>query len=44
MSKNLNFFFFLSHKIKYFKSSAINETLSQQNLGNKLLKLGKKWC
>ena len=35
-------FFFHSYKIKYFKSSAIDTTLSQQNLGGKLLKVGKK--
>ena len=40
--QKFEFFYFLSHKIKYFKSSAINVKLSQQNLGNKLLKLGKK--
>ena len=35
-------FFFLSYKIKYFKSNAINTTLSQQNLHGKLLNVGKK--
>ena len=40
--QKFEFFYFLSHKIKYFKSSAINVKLSQQNLGDKLLKLGKK--
>ena len=35
-------FFFLSYKIKYFKSNAINATLSQQNLHGKLLNVGKK--
>ena len=35
-------FFFLSYEIKYFKSNAINATLSQQNLRGKLLKVGKK--
>ena len=35
-------FFFLSYKIKYFKSSVIDTTLSQQNLCGKLLKIGKK--
>ena len=36
--------FFLSCKIKYFKSSAIDTILLQQNLCGKLLKVGKKWC
>ena len=40
-SKNLKHFFF-SNKIKYFKSNAINTTLSQQNLGGKSLNVGKK--
>ena len=35
-------FFFLSYEIKYFKSNAINATLSQQNLHGKLLNVGKK--
>ena len=35
-------FFFLSYEIKYFKSNAINATLSQQNLRGKLLNVGKK--
>ena len=35
-------FFYLSYKIKYFKSSAIDTTLSQQNLCDKLLNVGKK--
>ena len=34
-------FFFLSYKIKYFKSSAIDTTLSRENLSGKLLKVGK---
>ena len=37
-------FFFLSYKIKYFKSNAINAILSQQNLRGKLLNVGKKQC
>ena len=41
MSKNLKHFF-LSYKIEYFKSCAIDIVLSQQNLGDKLLKVGKK--
>ena len=35
-------FFFLSYEMKYFKSNAINATLSQQNLHGKLLNVGKK--
>ena len=42
MSKNLKQNFFYSYEIKYFKSSAIDTTLSQQNLNGKLLKVGKK--
>ena len=34
--------FFFSYKIVYFKSSAIDIALSQQNLGGKLLKVGKR--
>ena len=38
--------FFLYYKIKYFKSSAVNTILatkiSPQNIGGKLLKVGKK--
>ena len=40
MSKNLKHFF--SYKIVYFKSSAIDIALSQQNLGGKVLKVGKR--
>ena len=42
MSKNL---IFLSYRINYFKTSAIDTTFSQkfqQNLGDNLLKVGKK--
>ena len=39
MSKNLKHFFFLSYKVKYFKSNVIDRTLSQQNLCGKV---GKK--
>ena len=34
--------FFFSYKIKYIKSSTIDTILSQQNLSDKLLKVGKK--
>ena len=56
VSQSLGFFFFFlnewakiwniffSYKIKYFKSSAIDTTLLQQNLCDKLLNVGKKWC
>ena len=40
--KKFGTFFLLSYKIKYFKSNAINATLSQQNLHGKLLNVGKK--
>lgn len=42
MSKILEHNFFLSYKINYFKSSAVDTTLSQQNLRGKLLKVGQK--
>ena len=41
MSKNLKHFF-LYYKIKYFKSSVVDTTLTQQNIDDKLLKVGKK--
>ena len=43
MSKNLKQFF-LYYKIKYFKSSAVDTTLTQKfhNKIDKLLKVGKK--
>ena len=45
MRKNLKHFF-LYYKIKYFKSSVVNTILatkiSPQNIGGKLLKVGKK--
>ena len=44
-AKIWNTFFFiikLNYKIKYFKSSVVDTTLTQQNIGDKLLKVGKK--
>ena len=40
MSKKFETFFY--YKIKYFKSSAVDTTLTQQNISDKLLKVGKK--
>jgi len=35
-------FFFLSHKIEYFRSTVTSRKISQKNLGCNLLKVSKK--